>query len=289
MIGIGLAIVSALCWAVLDAQRKVFTETVPPLTAVAIIPLGTGLLMTLALPWTLPTVAPPLEFWTATTTSILLNLIANILFFRAVQISPLSLTVPYLSFTPVFMLASGAILVGEVPDGYGVLGVTGVLIGAMLLNPGKEGRFSPIKALRNEPGSYLMILVALLWSVTGPVEKIALRHAHPVVLGVLLNGSVGLAALVVVLFKDPQSIRKATSSWRLAFLASTTQAIGVVTQLFAFSFLFVAYVDTIKRSGALFAVLIGYFYFKERPLRPRLLGASIMFVGVSLIIWSQTG
>lgn len=287
MLGIGLAILSALCWATLDAQRKVLTQQVPPMASVAVLLLGTGILFSMALPWTLPTTPLASEFWWAILASVVLNLMANVLFFMAVQKSPLSLTIPYLSFTPVFMLASGGIVLGEYPGWLGIVGVLAVLVGGILINPGEEGRFAPLLALKNEPGSYYMLAVALLWSITGPVEKIALQHAHPVVLGAFINLSVGLAAMILVLLRSPQALKKVLPSWKLAALASGTQALGIVTQLFAFSFLFVAYVDTIKRSGALFAVLIGYFYFHERPLRPRLLGASVMFAGVCLIIWSQ--
>src|SRR5258708_7357825 len=50
------------------------------------------------------------------------------LYFRALQISPLSLCVPFLSFTPVFLIPSAYVVLGDVPPPLNLLGVLLILI-----------------------------------------------------------------------------------------------------------------------------------------------------------------
>jgi len=62
------------------------------------------------------------------------SVIARLLYQRALSIAPLSLTVPYLAFTPAFVvLMSPVFLVGEVPKPLGMLGVFIVSISGYLL------------------------------------------------------------------------------------------------------------------------------------------------------------
>src|SRR3989344_3848252 len=52
-------------------------------------------------------------FWTAALISSSVAVITSILFIRAIKISPLSLTLPITTFTPVFLLVTSPIIVGE--------------------------------------------------------------------------------------------------------------------------------------------------------------------------------
>lgn len=287
MLGIGLALLSAVLWAMLDAQRKVLSRSLSPQAAVVFVCAGAAVLFGLGLLWSPPTAWPPGRFWAALLGSATLNLVANLLFFRAVQHSPLSLTIPYLSFTPVFMLLSGALWLGEWPRWLAVCGVFTVMLGAILLNPHKEGRFAPLKALLHERGSLYMLCVAFLWSNTGPFEKIAIQSGPLPLLCVGVNLFMALPLAAFLLLTKPQELKEGLRHLPQSLGASLTMTLATLTQLLAFRLLYVAYVDTIKRSGAIFAVLIGYFFFKERPLRPRLLGASIMVSGVLLVIWGR--
>ena len=62
-------------------------------------------------------------YWRYGLPDILLNVAANLLFLHAVRVSPLSLTIPFLSFTPVFSALSASVLLGEWPSGSALLGI----------------------------------------------------------------------------------------------------------------------------------------------------------------------
>ena len=64
--------------------------------------------------------------------SVVLNVGANLSFLQAVRVSPLSLTIPYLSLTPVFATLLSVPLLGERPSGMQALGVVLVVGGALV-------------------------------------------------------------------------------------------------------------------------------------------------------------
>tara|TARA_B100000609_G_scaffold199535_2_gene203872 strand:- start:334 stop:1200 length:867 start_codon:yes stop_codon:yes gene_type:complete len=284
--GIYFAIMSALCWAALDAQRKRLSQDLAALAGVAYLSLGSAILFSCGLAFVPLEGLTSFAFWKATLASAVLNLFANLLFFRAVQLSPLSLTVPYLSFTPVFLLLTGFLWLGEVPSWIAGAGAFVILLGAMLLNPGVGGgRFATLKALTKERGSLYMLIVAFLWSNSGPFDKMALQHGSIWLLSTAINLVIGVSVLFVMWYRGRlKELGGLKQCWPVCFTACVTMFIASWTQLLAIEEILVAYVDTIKRSGVIFVVLIGYFFFHERPLGPRLLGASVMVFGAVLVI-----
>ena len=95
------------------------------------------------------------------------NLIAIILHFRAIHISPLSLTMPFLSFTPVFVIFTGNLVLGETLKPMGVAGMLLVVLGGYVINldAARHGLLGPVRAIWREPGSALMLAVAALYSL----------------------------------------------------------------------------------------------------------------------------
>ena len=71
----------------------------------------------------------------------------------------------------------------------------------------------------------------------------------------------------------------------------TTGAItlAMFTQLVAFEFIEVAYVEAIKRSiGLVGSVLVGWLVFRESNITQRLFGVCVMAVGVCLILFAAS-
>src|SRR5208283_3913160 len=55
-------------------------------------------------------------FWVSSAAALPLEALALLLYMEAIRVSPLSLTIPFLAFTPVFILATGAVLLQETPN-----------------------------------------------------------------------------------------------------------------------------------------------------------------------------
>ena len=79
-------------------------------------------------------VAVQAAYWLPALGSVTLNVVANLTFLEAVRMSPLSVTVPLLSLTPVFTAVLGFAVLGERPAPLALLGIALVVIGAFWLN-----------------------------------------------------------------------------------------------------------------------------------------------------------
>ncbi len=304
-LGFLIALGSAVCWALLDVSRKELGRKMTATGAVA----GLMLLHLLYLNPVLVagTVSEvgesgamgvllsgypevPGRYWVPASVSVGLNLLANLLFLRAVQVSPLSLTTPYLAFTPVFTAVVALVFLGQVPTVAGWVGISIVCGGAFMMNPGdkEDGVWAPVKALWTERGSLYMVIVALLWSITPVLDKTASEMTNPLWHTMVLAGGVGVIFGVWRWGRD-RSLRPLVEEFRVVpvvLVLGGLFAVGaMVLQLISYAYVDVAYVETIKRAvGVTAAIMAGYFLFGERDLLRRLVGALVMVVGVALIL-----
>jgi uncharacterized membrane protein len=74
------------------------------------------------------------EFFEAVIISGLLNVMATILYHRSISKGDISLVMPMLSFTPLYLLIMSPVIVGEFPDTRGLVGIIFIVLGSYLLN-----------------------------------------------------------------------------------------------------------------------------------------------------------
>ena len=304
--GFLLALVSALFWAALDVSRKHITSKMTASTALV------GLMLA-QVPFVMPFmgaaemgVSPrdpgPVsqilfsEFPEITglylaygAGSIVLNVAANLLFLRAVQISPLSLTTPYLAFTPVFSAIFAFGLLGQRVTGWGVAGILVVCLGAFFLNPGTrdEGIFAPLKALWRERGSLYMLVVALTWSLTPIIDKQAADLTSPMWHTLFLATGIGLVFVAWFLVRrEGKKLWGELGIMPLWLLGCGLAFVGaMVLQLGSYAFIEIAYTETLKRAvGVIAAMAAGYFWFQEKDIARRFVGAAVMVAGVAMVL-----
>ena len=94
------------------------------------------------------------------------------LYFRALQISPLSMCIPFLAFTPVFLIPSTYIILGQKPEPIKLLGVALIVVGSLAMHRQlfAVGWLAPVKAVLEYKGSRYMLIVALIFSLTNPLD-----------------------------------------------------------------------------------------------------------------------
>ena len=303
MIGIGLALTigCSLGWVAADALRKRLSEGLSalevaiglhlfqlPIIAITLLLSETSTTGDHAfdvISWSLDS-----SYWMLAAPSIICNAIANLLFVRALQLSDLSLTIPYLSLTPVLALFTSWLVVGEVPALMGVVGVMIIAFGALVLNPNEKDRggFHPIRALLNERGSLAMLGVAALWSISVSFDKRALEYASPISHTTILAVSGAIILEFVRQRRSPVTIWSALKpSAGLMGVTTVVVFVALLAQLWAYHYTPVAYVEAIKRSiGMLGAVAVGWWMFDESSIYRRLVAVSVMGLGVCLILLS---
>lgn len=235
---------------------------------------------------------------------------AILLSYLALQVSPLSLCVPFMALTPVFLLPVGKFFLGEQISAGMIVGVLLVVIGSLVINRQlvANGWLEPAKAILREKGSRYMLIVALLLACTAALDKWFVSSGGQADFALRVSRSFSLSigkSVVLMLFfaglawrrlrqsqaKNPNpgnqpatSRNPWTSVWRIAalwlVLAGLFEAIVLVLQLTAVQFTVTAIVISIKRSGILLACVLGWFLFRERGITDRVIGSFVMIAGV---------
>ncbi len=227
-------------------------------------------------------------FWLATICALPLEITAIILYTRALKISPLSLTMPFLAFTPLFLIGISYIILGEKVSVRGSAGILLVAAGSYILHIHTISRhfLEPIKAVFREKGSVLMIIVSFIFSLTSSLGKVAIEHSSPVFFG-------SFYFIIVTVLFTPIAMRKSREGITVTKkdvipLASIgiTYSMMILFHMIAMSMVNVAYMISIKRTSLLFSILYGYFLFREERISERTIGGVIMFAGFLLIVLS---
>ena len=286
MIGFSFGVAAALCWAALDVVRKAVAGKASP-SALAVF-LLIGLLPFLAA-WVVydQTWVTGAAYWPPAVASMLMNAVANVLFMRSVQLSPLSRTVPFLSLTPVLSALVAIPLLGEVPGSMHWAGISLVVLGALVLN--SDLADSWWKSLSHEKGAPYMIAVAFLWACSTALDKRALGHASPASHAFLLSGGSAAILLTWILSTGKQGelrqVGEAPKGLLLGLVGFAVAALAL--QMVALQWLWVAVVETLKRAFGVFgSVVFGRLFFEE-PITSRKVAAVVLMVaGTTLLALS---
>ena len=218
---------------------------------------------------------PPL-FWKTVACAVPLEVGAAYAFQTALRISPISSCIPFLAFTPVFLLVTGWTFLGEKPNVIGVVGVLLVATGAFALYRRRE--VGP----HSHRGPLLILLVAFVYSLTSVLAKKALDASSPLFFCGAYYAAIALGQ-VPFQWRSPTWTRDLGRRPRLFACIGLLEASSFLFQFHAFLLGNVAYTLAIKRLSLLLSVAYGRFVFKERDLRARALGAALMVAGAVLL------
>lgn len=228
-------------------------------------------------------------FYPLITASAILDVIAFTASFWAMRISPISLISPISSFNPVFVTLISMITLGEIPSERKFLGILIIVLGVYLLNVGdiKTGFLSPLKNLLKNRGVQLFFLANFIWGITPTFQKKAIFQTDPIM--PVFPSFFGIVLLILFIF--PFAIGK-TKNYKLAIKQNIIWflAIGLLASLAqlaaytAFLQTNVGYATAIFKTSTLFTILFGWWFFKEKRIKERLLGASVMILGTILLV-----
>lgn len=280
-----LVLASSLGWAGCDLLRKMLVKEIPPVALVFLLTIGTAPIFAV---WVVVEgiSQPGAGYWAPALGSVALNVAANLLLLQGMRIAPLSVTVPLLSLTPAFATLLAIPLLGERPSGRGWLGILMVIAGAVWLH--WQPRAEPAHPADSGAlkGAVMVALTALCWSMTIPLDKMALRWATAPFHGFVSNAGVAVAVFGVLLVRgwlaDVGRVRAVPG---LLVLALFVSALALGLQFLALPHVYVGTVETLKRGiGNFMALLSGRIFFGEAVTPGKLLAVVVMGVGVGLIL-----
>lgn len=225
------------------------------------------------------------RFLWALLASSIIQLVVILLYFKAIKRSEISLTVPLITLTPLFMLITSPIMVGEFPSALGIFGITLIVVGTYLSNlSGRKNIFGPFISLIKNQGSRYMLLVAFLWSITANIDKIGVEETSPIYWAFTKDFLILFYLLPILLSKSNKPFRQIRKRLKGLIAVGVFKTTSVVTQMIALQYILVAYVISIKRASSVFIILFAFFYLNEKKnFKNRLMGIIIIMAGLGII------
>ncbi len=233
--------------------------------------------------------APPAPvqpgFWLSIAGALPGEIAATFLYLRAIQVSPLALTQPFLVFTPLFATLTGLLFLGEFPSGLGFMGIVLLVAGAYGLNlhQARTGWSRPFTAVLREPGSWMMLLVGLLYAYTAVLGRQAVLQSSPWFM---------LSVYPLVVTSGLVAVSAAAGRLSWGWMSRPGPALAVALSMtamslchfWAISMVQAAYMISVKRLSILFAMLYGGLFLGEARLGQHLAAGSLMLGGAVLIM-----
>jgi drug/metabolite transporter (DMT)-like permease len=282
-----LSLLAAFSLATSDAiTKKFFSDNTP--YVMGLIRLSYALPWLLAALFFIPLVIPEATFWLCMLIGLPLEVLAFTCYMKALKVSPLSLTVPFLAFTPGFIILTGWMILDENITASGLFGILLIIAGAYSLNLSKTqyGILGPLRAIFTEPGSRLMLFVSFIYAFTSTIGKLAIIHSNPYFFGTIYNTALTMIMILFLPVAAPGAPQKFMFEKPVVgLILGAIVAVTIFSHTLAISMTNVAYMISLKRTSLLFGVIYGALWFREEKIAERLTGAAIMITGVFIIGW----
>jgi drug/metabolite transporter (DMT)-like permease len=211
MLWFALALAGALCQATYGFSVKVLQRRILPFPLAGFSFLTASvMLLCISVLYGIPYLGPGLP--AAIGATVIINIVATILFYRALAITDLSLCIPMLAFTPVFLILTSFVILGEIPSPAGAAGILLVTAGAWLLTlEYRDGRpvslIGPLRTLRSERGVQAMLVVAFLYSISVNYDKEVVKNSDPIFGSAIVFLLIGLAFIALSgVFRDRKKV-----------------------------------------------------------------------------------
>lgn len=218
-----------------------------------------------------------------------LEITGTILYYLAVASSPMSLALPFLTFTPVLVPLVSYLLLGEGVPAVVFLAILMVFAGSYLLFFERGTNvLEPFRRFFKEKGSMMMFAVAVIYSFTSVIgRKLVLLSGvanmsafYPVTDGLLTT-------LVIVLLgklKDGSG-RGDAKIGRQIVIGILASSVSLVCHFIAIAQVNAAYMISVKRLSVLFGMIFSAVLFKDKFSPLRYAAAVLMIAGVILIVF----
>lgn len=229
------------------------------------------------------------SFWLLSIVTVILGSLAFFFYLRALRYSDVSLVAPMMLLTPAILLVTSPIMLGEYSSLGGIVGVLFIVFGSYFigfsLEKQKRSFWGPFIGLFKEKGVKYAFLASLLYGITANLDKIGVLKSSPFIWIFIQGALLTIGLGIFMLFKERISLFLDKKQAGIAIIPGFTGAFSSILQMVAISLWQVPYVIAIKRTSSLVTIIAGGVIFKEKNIFWRLVGASIMIVGVLLILF----
>ncbi len=227
------------------------------------------------------------SFFPAVACSVTINFAATVLYMRALKITDLSLAMPLIAFTPVFLVFLSPLILGEVPNPDAIAGIILVVAGSYVLNLGPHHKIlSPFRKLLRHRGMVYMFIVSILFSFLANFDKMVMLNSDFFFGPSVTFSLCGFAFLCYFFLTEKTSLRPFQKNRKTVLYASLFNFLAIVFTYTAWSLQIVPYVISIQRTSILFSVFFGGVLLHEKGMLHRMSGALLMAAGAAVILLS---
>jgi len=228
----------------------------------------------------------PKQFWIYSILGGIAGSLGNGFLIKALQYGELSILGPINSYKSVIGIIGGIILLGEIPNFWGILGISLIIFGSYFVLNTTEEKFS-LALLKKSEIQYRIWAMILTAIEAVFVKKVIL--ASSTTFAFMSWCCFGALFSFVLLFIYHLNIRKETKKidnryiGKIAFLIV---CIGIMqyTTNYTFEHMAVGYALSLFQLSTIVSVLLGYGFFREMNIRKKLIGSGIMIIGSVVII-----
>ena len=251
---------------------------------------------------------PPLGpgFFMAVTAAVSINIIGTTLAFRALKSTDISLAVPMLSFTPLFLIVTAAVMLHEFPSVIGIVGILILVFGSYVLNTAAEHEslLDPFRSMLSHPGIFAMLVVSFLYAIAIGFDKMIVLNSDTVFGSGVVFFFLGSSFAAIHGLKrwrgtstettvgkcvpppcEPRIFCGSRGALIAGIIIGVLLTIEAMVINAAYLVQIVPYVSAIKRMSILGSVLYGTIVIREEEIVRRVAGALLMVFGVILILF----
>lgn len=225
-------------------------------------------------------------FWSAFLGTLSLNVVSQLLWYKAFEREEASLISPLRMLTPPFVLFTGILFLHEIPSLGGILGVMITMIGLWLLLDGEKKKHETnfLKIIQRR-GVVYGLIGALLFAISFPLDKKAILASSTLFFAATIYLSLGGIYLVWNLLTNRSGLKNIVKEKNLLPFV-LFHAIGGFLTFQALHYTLAAYAAGTKRLWSVWTVLLSGSLLKEQHIGRKLLATSIMLLGIiiSLVI-----
>jgi drug/metabolite transporter (DMT)-like permease len=228
----------------------------------------------------------PVQFWVNSLLAGVFGGIGNGLLIKALEKGDLSVLGPINSYKAVIGVLAALILLGEVPNIWGLTGIALIIWGSYFVLNTTEDKFSwkllKRSEIRYRIGAMVLTAVEAVFVKNMVLSSsIAVASLSWCVFGAVVSLSMTLIYRVN-LYKELQ--RRPSADLLLFALLLACVGVMLFTTIYTFDHMPVGYALSLFQLSTIGSVLLGRQFFQEKNIKKELLGAVIMVVGSVFII-----
>jgi drug/metabolite transporter (DMT)-like permease len=216
------------------------------------------------------------EFWQLLLFIVPLEIVVMLLFFHALTKSELSVSFPFVSFSPFFVALGSYFILGELNSWLMYSGMALLVVGAFAHQLNKESEV-------NIRGALYILGVTALWGYMIPMGNLAMEYASPQLFPAIYFTAATALFLPVWVFKRSSSVKSILQNSKLFLFIGIAYALFMGCNWYAYHLGPTTGVASLGMVSILFTSALSGLYLKEKLSFRRIIGVLLMFAGAVLV------